>query len=127
MKEEKAKLIREVLSSLNADDRTIILLRIMKMTYAEIARVTGLSETVVRSGFTGPDLSTGAGMNREEVTAGHVITEIGYWSICGKIPRTPVEKHLEECMECRALVEGIWRKGRSWTYRRPVMKGRMRN
>ena len=48
MEEEKAKLIREVLSSLNADDRTIILLRIMKMTYAEIARVTGLSETVVK-------------------------------------------------------------------------------
>ena len=40
---------REVLSSLNADDRTIILLRdYEKMTYAEIARVTGLSETVVK-------------------------------------------------------------------------------
>ena len=43
LEEEKAKLIREVLSSLNADDRTIILLRdYEKMTYAEIARVTGL-------------------------------------------------------------------------------------
>ena len=49
LEEEKAKLIREVLSSLNADDRTIILLRdYEKMTYAEIARVTGLSETVVK-------------------------------------------------------------------------------
>ena len=43
LKEEKAKLIREVLSSLNADDRTIILLRdYEKMAYADIARVTGL-------------------------------------------------------------------------------------
>ncbi len=42
LKEEKAKLIREVLSSLNADDRTIILLRdYEKMAYADIARVTG--------------------------------------------------------------------------------------
>ena len=49
LKEEKAKLIREVLSSLNADDRTIILLRdYEKMAYADIARVTGLSETVVK-------------------------------------------------------------------------------
>ena len=49
LKEEKAKLIREVLSSLNADDRTIIPLRYYeKMAYADIARVTGLSETVVR-------------------------------------------------------------------------------
>ena len=49
MVDGKAKLIREVLSSLNADDRTIILLRdYEKMTYAEIARVTGLSETVVK-------------------------------------------------------------------------------
>lgn len=45
LEEEKAKLIREVLSSLNADDRTIILLRdYEKMTYAEIARVTGLQK-----------------------------------------------------------------------------------
>ena len=49
LKEEKAKLIREVLSSLNADDRTIILLRdYEKMAYADIARVTGFSETVVK-------------------------------------------------------------------------------
>ena len=49
LKEVKAKLIREVLSSLNADDRTIILLRdYEKMAYADIARVTGLSETVVK-------------------------------------------------------------------------------
>lgn len=49
LEEEKAKLIREVLSSLNADDRTIILLRdYEKMAYADIARVTGLSETVVK-------------------------------------------------------------------------------
>lgn len=52
LKEEKAKLIREVLSSLNADDRTIILLRdYEKMAYADIARVTGLSETVVKVRF----------------------------------------------------------------------------
>lgn len=52
LKEEKAKLIREVLSSLNADDRTIILLRdYEKMAYADIARVTGLSETVVKVMF----------------------------------------------------------------------------
>ena len=42
LKEEKAKLIREVLSSLNADDRTIILLRdYEKMAYADIARAFG--------------------------------------------------------------------------------------
>lgn len=52
LEEEKAKLIREVLSSLNADDRTIILLRdYEKMAYADIARVTGLSETVVKVRF----------------------------------------------------------------------------
>ena len=52
LKEEKATLIREVLSSLNADDRTIILLRdYEKMAYADIARVTGLSETVVKVRF----------------------------------------------------------------------------
>ena len=49
LKEEEAKAIREILLSLNADDRTIILLRdYEKMAYAEIADVMELSEPVVK-------------------------------------------------------------------------------